>query len=199
MKRFAQLTFWFLVLAASAFAEPVPVIAIQPFGKVKAEDLATVKDGITALYAVTVEILPEKPLPVSAWYAPRKRHKADAILDVLSAEMPPRFRKIIGLTAGDISTTNEKGNDWGIFGLGQLGGTSCVVSTFRLRAGKASDKLFHERLVKVVNHELGHNFGRDHCPAERCLMRDAGGKIATVDEEIGKPCADCATRLPMAN
>ncbi|MES2659962.1 MAG: hypothetical protein V4689_15180 [Verrucomicrobiota bacterium] len=72
-----------------------------------------------------------------------------------------------------------------------------MVSTFRLRAGKAGEKLFQARLVKVVNHELGHTFGLDHCPSAGCFMQAAGGKIATVDGASGKPCDACAARLPL--
>lgn len=186
------------MLTAFARADPRQVVAIQPLGPVKAADILNVKEGIEAVYAVKVEVLPEKPLPKAAFYAPRNRYKADDIVDTLALEQPARTVKIVGLTARDISTTNDEGNDWGIFGLGQLGGKACVVSTFRLRAGKADEKLFIARLIKVVNHELGHTFGLDHCPAAGCLMRDAGGKIATVDGESGKPCAACSSRLPLA-
>lgn len=77
-----------------------------------------------------------------------------------------------------------------------FGSRSCVVSTFRLGAGTPTDPVFQARLVKVVNHELGHTVGLDHCPALGCLMQNAGGKIATVDGESGIPCAACAARLP---
>lgn len=174
-----------------------PTVAIQPFGPVKASDIARVKAGILALYAVDVEILPEKPLPKVAYYEPRDRYKADKLLDVLAAETPEKFTKVIGLTARDISATKGEIADWGIFGLGQLAQRPCVVSTFRLRSGKASDEVFQARLVKVVNHELGHTLGLDHCPTLGCLMQDAGGKIATVDGESGKPCEACAARLPV--
>lgn len=187
--------FLFLGLAGLAMAAP-PVVAIQPLGNVRAREVATVKAGMEALLAVTVVVLPEMPLPKSAWYAPRDRYKADALLDVLAEGKPPTCDRVVGLTARDISVTNDAGNDWGIFGLALLGGDACVVSTYRLRAGKASDALFFARLVKVVNHELGHTFGLDHCSTKGCLMQSAEGKIATVDAESGKPCAVCATRLP---
>jgi len=186
-----------LAMWGGACAGPLPVVAIQPLGPVMAEDIAKVKAGITAIYAVNIEVLPGKPLPADAWYAPRRRHKAEEIVDVLSADLPARFSKILGLTQGDISATTEEGNDWGIMGLGQLGGKACVVSTFRLRAGNAGEKLFQARLVKVVNHELGHTFGADHCPLAGCLMQDKRGKIASVDAENGRPCAVCAARLPL--
>lgn len=51
-----------LALVCGAVAEPEPSVAIQPLGPVKAEDIACVKAGIQSLYAVTVEVLPEKPI-----------------------------------------------------------------------------------------------------------------------------------------
>lgn len=111
---------------------------------------------------------------------------------------PGRIRTVIGVTARDISTTNDEGGDWGIMGPGQLGGGACVVSTFRLRRGGAGGKLFHARLVKVVNHELGHTFGLDRRPVAACLLQAKRGKIAAVDAESGRPCAACSARPPLA-
>ncbi|MES2659961.1 MAG: hypothetical protein V4689_15175 [Verrucomicrobiota bacterium] len=110
------LPIWALVTAV--LADPLPVVAIQPLGPVKQADIQHVKAGIEALYAVTVEVLPEKPLPKVAYYPPRGRYKADDLIDVLANEMPERITKILGFTTRDISTTNDDGNDWGIFGLG---------------------------------------------------------------------------------
>lgn len=185
------------VLVAAVHGEPLPVVAIQPLGPVKHSDIQKVKNGIVSLYTVTVEVLPEKPLPKVAYYKPRDRYKADDILDEISKQEPAHAYRILALTTRDISTTTEKADDWGIMGLGQLGGRACVVSTFRLRKGKADEALFIARLVKVVNHELGHTWGLDHCGAAGCLMQDAKGKIATVDGESGKPCEKCSDQLPL--
>jgi archaemetzincin len=70
-----------------------------------------------------------------------------------------------------------------------------VVSSFRLHKRSATPDLFKARLVKVVNHELGHTFGLDHCTTPGCLMEDAAGSIKTVDRETGDFCADCRARL----
>jgi archaemetzincin len=189
------LPIWALVAALQA--QSLPVVAIQPLGPVKATDVRKVKEGIASLYAVTVEVLPEKPLPQVAYYKPRDRYKGDDILDAICHQEPASAHRVMALTARDISTTNEKSDDWGIMGLGQLGGRACVVSIFRLRKGKADNALFFARLVKVVNHELGHTFGLDHCPVAGCLMQDKRGKIASVDAESGRPCPECSARLPL--
>src|SRR6476620_406387 len=112
----------FLCLLASITpAQAAPSVAIQPLGPVKASDIARVKAGILALYAVDVEVLPERPLPEAAYFPPRDRYKADKLLDVLAADTPSKFTKVIGLTARDISTKKGNIDDWGIFGLGALG------------------------------------------------------------------------------
>ena len=146
MRSIFRLSHVLLMSAFGAMAAELPVVAIQPLGRMKPEDIARVQTGIRALYAVDVEVLPEKPLPKSAYYPPRERFKAEKLLDSLELETDRRFAKVIGLTTRDISTSKDAIEDWGIFGLGGLGGRSCVVSTFRLRAGKATDPVFLARL-----------------------------------------------------
>lgn len=195
MKTGGLLLGWMLFLLGVMSAEPSPSVAIQPLGKVSAADIACVKAGIEARYAVSVEILPEKPLPKTAYYEPRQRYRADKLVDFLSDETPDRFDKVVGITTHDISATKGAITDWGIFGQAELGERACVVSTFRLRAGEATEPLFQTRLIKVVNHELGHTFGLEHCPSLGCIMQEGGGKIATVDGETGRPCVACVQQL----
>ena len=139
-----------------------------------------------------MRVLPKKKLPLSAWYAPRKRWRAEKLLDFLDdlAGAKSGCDYLVGFTARDISTSKDHIKDWGVFGLGTIGGPSCVVSTFRLGARKASRRKKAERSIKVVNHELGHTFGLLHHPGKACLMEDAKGTIRTVDAEHGLLCPD---------
>jgi archaemetzincin len=190
MRVFCLALFLANVMAA---AEPAPaVIALQPFDDVQAERLSVVKQGLEKAYSLKVETLPVKPLPKAAWYAPRSRYRADILLDELTDHTPGTYRIVIGLTAKDISVTKDQHEDWGIFGLGQLGGRTCVVSTFRLGARGADEAKLRERLRKVAIHEVGHVMGLPHCPHEGCVMRDAEASIATVDAETGTFCESCA-------
>lgn len=191
MKTFTAIILWVALLRSCACAESGISVAIQPLGKINSADIASVKTGIESLYAVTVEVLPEKPMPKNAYYAPRERYKASKLVDYLTSETPDRFDKVVGITTQDISATKSNVMDWGIFGLADFGERACVVSTFRLHAKNATEELFKTRLVKVVNHELGHTFGLEHCPIIGCMMQEGGGKIATVDGETGEPCAAC--------
>lgn len=94
---------------------------------------------------------------------------------------------------GNILKPESKYADWGVFGLGYMPGTSCVVSTYRLKT--TDKKLFYNRVKKVVIHELGHNLGLDHCPDKHCVMTDAVEKISTIDNEAHELCGKCRDKI----
>lgn len=181
----------FLFLPQIILADSRLTIALQPLGQVDSKLLEQVKEIILATYNVDVVIMPIKDLPKEAYYAPRNRYRAEKLAVYLDA-LDNKTTKVVGLTAKDISTTKGQFQDWGIFGFAFLGKRPAVVSTFRLK--KATQKLFIERLGKVINHEIGHTFGLDHCPNATCIMEDAAGTIRTVDREKDF-CSDCKTKL----
>jgi archaemetzincin len=146
-----------------------------------AADVAAALAAITAAFDVEILRRDDAELPVAAYYAPRKRHRADKLLELLDAYASDGDR-VIGLTDGDISTTKDEHDDWGVMGLGTIGGPSCVVSRFRCRKNVGA-ALARTRFAKVAIHELGHTFGSDHCAVRGCLMEDAGGKASTLERE----------------
>jgi archaemetzincin len=172
-----------------------PSVALQPLGSVNQTTLVATKKAIDQSFHVEVTILAPRELPAKAYYKPRKRYRASLLLEALDDGTDKGFTKVVGLTAVDISVTKGEHFDWGVFGLGALGGRPCVVSTYRLGHGRAHRDLFLDRLGKVMNHELGHTFGLPHCPTTRCLMQDANGMMATVDGANGDLCATCRTAL----
>jgi archaemetzincin len=189
-----------LPILAAAEGPAKPIIVLQPMGDISPKDVAVAEAGILTVYDVAVRVLPKLALPKAAYYPPRERYRAEKLLDFLGEDHGLDFEpaKIVGLTAVDISTTKGEVEDWGVLGLGTLEGVTCVISTFRLGARKASAAKRLERLIKVVNHEIGHTFGLDHCPTPHCLMEDARGTIATVDGEDGGFCQTCRQRLGKA-
>ena len=204
-ERGSLLRWCFLALLAlgpmtiEAPSTPSITIAIQPFNDLDAALLLEVRKGIEELFGpIDIVVLKPCELPAMAFYPPRGRYRAEKLLQYLDSFRGKAYAKVLGLTSKDISTTKGEYEDWGIFGLGNLNSTACVVSTFRLKSGQPSEALFIQRVCRVVNHELGHTFGLLHCDHAGCLMRDARGSIKTVDDGSGKFCARCARHIRQA-
>lgn len=176
----------------------VPPLALQPLGDVDPAVVARLADHLHAFFGTTVSVLPAAPLPESAWYAPRHRYRADKIVDFLNRTTSRDVAHVLGVTSADISVTNGRFSDWGVFGVAALSGRPGVVSTFRLHANGASEERFEARLDTVAAHELGHALGLPHCTHSGCLMQDVEGSIRPVDDSTGGLCASCVKRLTEA-
>lgn len=172
--------------------ESEKVIHILPLGNVIQENIEVVKSSIKNFYGYDCIVLSQVE-PTSDIIAPSgTRYEAGKILKKYRTK---DFRII--LTEGDIAYPNKekKSQEYGIFGLGFMPGTTSVVSTFRLKRN-VSHKLFLERLTKVALHEIGHNLGLNHCTNEpRCMMNDARGTIKQVDHEKIWFCDKCQMQL----
>lgn len=193
----------FQAFGAQALAQsPAPVsakprVCLLPMSFQEEALMKAVERGIAAVYGFDVRRLPAQSLPESAFYPPRGRYRAERLLAHLREKVLPGTgcNWIVGLTTNDISTDKGKIPDWGIFGLGELPGRAAVVSVFRLRPSAKSPRHLALRTFKVVNHELGHLLGLDHCPSGVCMMRDAEGTIKSVDDDTGLLCPACQARL----
>ena len=171
-----------------------PAIALQPLGGIPSTTVAGLAKNLESTFGVRVTILVHEPLPASAYYAPRRRYRAEDLVAFLDRTTAPAVAHIIGVTARDISAPRGAVADWGVFGVAKLGGRPGVVSTYRLRSGDVSESVFETRLARVAAHELAHGFGLAHCAASHCLMNDAGGSIRSVDTATGF-CETCARAL----
>lgn len=174
----------------------VYLVSLGPFDQAMLDAIAV---GLADELQVEVKRLGRRPLPKSAWYAPRKRFRADIILDHLPTLIPdePESTRILALTQKDISTTKGKFKDWGVFGLGNRPGQAAVVSNFRLKRKAKGAKHLRHRIVNTAIHEVGHMLGLPHCNEEeaRCPMQDAEGSIANTDASTGHLGPVCSARL----
>ncbi|MCP4680383.1 MAG: hypothetical protein GY854_33845 [Deltaproteobacteria bacterium] len=172
-------------------------LAIAPLGKIDNEALQTAAKSIKNMYGWKVVTMARRALPESAWYKPRRRHRAEKILDWLHPRRPRAAHKIMAVTKRDISTTKGRHKDWGICGLAELGGEAAVVSSFRIKrkmkglSQKKRKEVYLKRLEDLTTHEFGHQLGLPHCPNKGCIMEDAKGTVNTFDHSTGQLCADC--------
>lgn len=168
------------------------VVVVVPLGPV---DQAFVDGAVAAVKArvdAEVRVDPPRELPKSAWYAPRKRWRAERLLDALDAAPPDGAWKVLAITAAEISTTKGDIKDWGIAGLGNLGGLSCVASTFLYTKHSKAKTQALRRFTDVAVHEFGHTLGLPHCETTGCVMADAKGKaMKSADASRGHYCLTC--------
>lgn len=172
-------------------------VVLVPLGAFPAALLDAVERGLADELQVDVRRLSRNALPKAAYYAPRKRYRADVLLEhlpTLVADMHDTTR-VLGLTSVDISTTKPPHHDWGIFGLGNMPGPAAVISRYRLARRAKSAAQVELRVVNTAVHEIGHTFGLDHCAEEGCPMLDAEGGIANTDSSTGHLGAGCRALL----
>jgi archaemetzincin len=174
-------------------------VVLVPLGRkdFPADLLDAVTQGLKDELQVDVRRLARQPMPKAAFYAKRKRWRADVLLTHLPTLVPDMkdTTRVLGLTTHDISTSKPPFEDWGIFGLGNMPGPAAVISSFRLRR-KAKDAAQVEfRVVNTAIHEIGHTFGLDHCTEAHCPMLDAEGGITNTDTSSGKLGEGCRAVL----
>jgi len=184
---------FYLVIACCLSCNRPKVVYILPLGNVDKADISLVKAAVESFYHYPCIIKPAAGLTNDILADSKTRYEANRILSKYNA-----WENTLILTEQDIAVVNPQRHvkEWGVFGLGYQPGTTCVVSTFRLKQNAAT-QLFHDRLIKVCLHEIGHNFGLPHCSSgdKRCFMRDAKGSIKEVDQAEVFLCAQCRKRL----
>lgn len=170
-------------------------IYLQPLGvALVANELEYIEAALAAYFPFPIRRLPTEALPANAYYAPRKRYRAERLLDYLETRTPSDAQVVIGLTEADISTTKGDVYDWGILGLATISGQQCVISRFRAQRGAKDATHVRQRLAKTVVHEVGHTIGLPHCPNYGCVMEDGKGSVLTTDHERDV-CSECRARV----
>lgn len=162
-------------------------IYIQPLGKVNQAYINYVKASVKNFYGYHCIVKSKLNLTEDILAESKTRYEAGKILKKYNSK-----ENVVLITEKDIAhRKSSKFPEWGIFGLGYRPGTTCVISTFRLKKNVSRLK-FLERLKKVALHEIGHNLGLEHCTnTKSCLMNDAGGTVKQVDREKVWFCKKC--------
>jgi len=142
----------------------------------KAFDIKIVK-GIS-LY------LPEGFIDIS-----RLQYRGGEVLRWVSESYGGSGKILLGIVEGDAYV---EGLNF-IFGIASPVLKTALVFTSRLKY-LADEKLFMERVLKEVMHELGHIFRLSHCPNRRCVM-SFSNSILDVDMKSWRYCLNCFRKL----
>lgn len=144
-------------------------------------------DSLMRAWDLDVELLAPIALPQSAYYAPRKRYRADLMAEHVETLLGdnPDNTLVLGLTDSDVSSTKGNVRDWGVIGIAFLGGNSGVLSSHRITRGARDEEHIRRRVEIVAAHEVGHMIGLPHCAEVGCFMRDAEGSLEHVDTATG--------------
>lgn len=147
------------------------MVFLQPIDTVDPEVLSFLKDSLASIWPVTIK----NPIdvPKKAYNKWRNQYDGSALLEAL----PENEGVTLGVTEIDVYV---EGLNF-IFGLAST--RKALISLMRLRLefyGLAEDKdLFNQRALKEAVHELGHVFGLNHCPDNRCVMHFSNSILDT--------------------
>ena len=169
--------------------QPESIIAISPIGNLSIEHIQPVRDEINRLFGYPTEIIPLLDDVEFAYHQDRDQYHSTLILEKLTALSPSRVIKVLGIVHVDLFIPILTH----VFGEAQLGGKSCIISTYRLREDlsiSSSESSLASRILKEAIHELGHTFKLRHCREKACIMHYCRS-IKDVDYKSKHFCRYC--------
>ncbi len=170
-------------------------IAVQGLAYPSLDDLAWLRERLEeAVPGATVVVLPAQLQPNIEWFDwSRMQYRSELVLQA-ARELRRGYGVDVLVIVAGVDAYADGLNF--VFGEAVLGGGVAVVYTPRLATGPASEdrKLYRERLLKEVLHELGHALGLQHCTTSGCVM-NFSNSIADVDAKQYRFCRRCAATL----
>lgn len=168
-------------------------ILIAPVGDFDPQLLAALGREIERVFGIPARLGPLLSDLSFAHDAGREQYHSTAILRRLAAASPAGALKILALADVDLFIPILTH----VYGEAQLGGTACIVSTYRLTAAPGIlrfTEMAVGRVTKEAIHELGHTFNLRHCPDAACVMHYCRSE-ADVDRKSSDLCRYCRILL----
>ena len=167
------------------------LVDIVPVGDLPASVKREASTALRSVYEVDVSIHDEQSLPDGAYDRNRDQYRAEEFIEL--ASRVGTGDKNIAITAKDLFYRRRNY----VFGLAYLDGKGSVVSTYRLQtssdggiSSRSANEVFGDRVRKEVVHEVGHNFGLEHCDNSRCVM-NFSPTVREVDVKEEHLCGSC--------
>ena len=169
------------------------IILISPVGELSIELIEAVAGEIEQVFGFSTETSPILQDLSFALDDNRNQYHSTAILDRLAANIPPHSVRVLTIAQVDLFIPILTH----VYGEAQLGGTACIVSTFRLNEGRSGMNIppkYIDRIVKEAIHELGHTFNLRHCQEHTCIMHYCRNE-EDVDRKSDQLCRYCTIML----
>jgi archaemetzincin len=166
---------------------PINKIVIFAVSGLESKMLTRVRADIDRTFYCQTEIIPLSDNLAYALDPARNQYLSASILDRLITLAPGHAVKAVAIVEVDLFIPILTH----VYGEAQMGGKTCIVSTYRLGEGisLASETYFH-RVAKETIHELGHTFDLRHCPDKACIMHYCR-TLSDVDRRPDELCRYC--------
>jgi len=172
-----------------------PSISILPVDNIDPAVLKAIGIALEGLFKLPTHTIPtgtmEGKRPPLMW---QESYNSTALLLYISRVIPGNSRKILAVTLRDLYSPIFSH----LYGEAQLGGTSAIMSLYRLRPefyrAHPDQRLFFSRCEKEALHEVGHTFGLVHCKDRNCLMYPSS-TIDDTDSKSSNLCKPCTGLL----
>ncbi|MBU0734040.1 MAG: archaemetzincin family Zn-dependent metalloprotease [Proteobacteria bacterium] len=170
---------------------PTNRIVIFAASGLESEILARLSLEIDRIFDCRTEII---PLPDDLTYAldpVRNQYHSTTILDRLTRLTPRHAVKALAIVEVDLFIPILTY----VYGEAQVGGKTCIVSTYRLAEGVSlGSEAYLQRVAKEAIHELGYTFNLRHCRDKPCIMHYCR-TLSDVDRRSGQLCRYCRVFL----
>lgn len=172
---------------------PEHTIIISPIGEFSSELIEAVAGEIKRVFGfstATEAVLQDLDFALDR---NRNQYHSTMILEQLAANCPAQAIRVIAIAQVDLFIPILTH----VYGEAQLGGTACIVSTYRLNEGRMARNIspkYLDRIVKEAIHELGHTFKLRHCPEHACIMHYCRNE-EDVDRKSDQLCRYCQVML----
>jgi len=168
-------------------------IVISPSGECDADIFSPIDREIQRIFGYRTEIIPLLDNVDFAFDANRNQYHSTKILDKLAEMAPEQADKVLVITGVDLFIPILTH----VYGEAQIGGRSCVISTYHFKEGLSPTRAretYLARVVKEALHELGHTFNLKHCPDASCIMHYCRS-IDDVDRKTDQMCRYCSVLI----